>query len=90
VNIPTIGIIVGSFMKSLTIGRKVIDIQEVYSTDGVPLFNGSNFSHWSIRMRTFLQAHGFDIWKSILDGYTTPKGIPKGATTKKLKKMEWN
>jgi hypothetical protein len=86
VNIPTIGIGAGSFRNNLTIGRKIMDIHEVYSADGVSLFNGSNFSHWRIRMRSFLQAHGFDIWKSVLDGYTTPKGIPKGATTKNIHK----
>jgi hypothetical protein len=92
-NIPTIGIREGSFRNSLTTGRKIMDIQEVYFEDRVPLFNGSNFSHWSIRMRHFSQAHGFDIWKSILDGYTTPKHRPKGAGEKKLQKdneMELN
>jgi hypothetical protein len=86
VNIPTIGIRAGSFRNNLTIGRKIMDIHEVYSADGVPLLNVSNFAHWKIRMRAFLQAHGFDIWKSVLDGYTTPKGIPKGARTKKIHK----
>jgi hypothetical protein len=37
-------------------------------------------------MREFLQERGFDIWKSVLDGYTTPKGTPKGAETKNLQK----
>jgi hypothetical protein len=37
-------------------------------------------------MRSFLQAQGFDIWKSMLDGYTTPKDKSKGATTNKLQK----
>jgi hypothetical protein len=37
-------------------------------------------------MRAFLQARGFNIWKLVLDGYTTPKGRPKGETTKKIQK----
>lgn len=35
-------------------------------------------------MREFLQAQGFDIWQSVLDGYTTPKGRPKVVVEKKL------
>jgi len=54
VNIPTIGIRAGSFRNSLTTGRKIMDIQEVYSANGVPLFNGLKFPHWIIRMREFL------------------------------------
>jgi hypothetical protein len=50
VNISTIDVRVGSFKNNLTIGRKIMYIQEEYSANGVPLFNGSNFSHWSIRI----------------------------------------
>jgi hypothetical protein len=28
---------------------------------------------WSIRMKTFLEAHGYDVWKSVVTGYTTTK-----------------
>jgi hypothetical protein len=54
VNIPTIGIRAGSFRNNLTTRRNIMDIQEFYSKYGVPLFNGSNFVHWSIRMRALL------------------------------------
>jgi len=67
-----------------------VDIQEFYSANGVPLFNGSFFSHWSIRMRAFFQAQGFDIFQLVLDDYTTPKGRQKGAATKKAKKRQCN
>jgi hypothetical protein len=40
--------------------------------NGIPQFNGQKYAFWSIRMKTYIQAHGFEIWQSIVDGYTTP------------------
>jgi chromosome segregation ATPase len=36
-------------------------------------------------MKTFLQAHGYDVWKSVVTGYTATKK-PKTATKKELKR----
>jgi hypothetical protein len=35
-------------------------------------------------MRTYIQAHGFQVWKSIVDGYTTPTVPPTNDKTVKL------
>jgi hypothetical protein len=35
-------------------------------------------------MKTFLQAQGFDVWKSTVDGYTTPTTPPTDIYGKKL------
>jgi hypothetical protein len=39
---------------------------------GIPQFDRKKLAFWSIRMKTYIQAHGFEIWQSIVDGYTTP------------------
>jgi hypothetical protein len=38
--------------------------------NGIPHFDGQNYSFWSIRMKAYIQAQGFQVWKSIVDGYT--------------------
>jgi hypothetical protein len=40
--------------------------------NGIPQFDGKKYAFWSIRMKTYIQAHGFEIWQSIVDGYTAP------------------
>jgi hypothetical protein len=65
---------------SLTTGRKIME----YTKIGVPMFDGQNYSFWNKRMKTFLQAHGFDVWKSVVDGYTTPATPPTDKDGKKL------
>jgi hypothetical protein len=37
-----------------------------------PLFDGTNFSFWKIRMRTYLMALGVDVWDVVETGYTNP------------------
>ena len=44
--------------------------------NGIPQFDGQKYAFWSIRMKEYIQAHGFEIWQSIVDGYTTPTVPP--------------
>jgi hypothetical protein len=44
--------------------------------NGIPQFDGQKYSFWSIRMKTYIQAQGFEIWQSIVDGYTAPTVPP--------------
>ena len=44
--------------------------------NGIPQFDGQKYAFRSIRMRTHIQAQGFQVWKSIVDGYTTPTVPP--------------
>ena len=37
-----------------------------------PLFDGTIFSFWKIRMRTYLMALGVDVWDVVETGYTKP------------------
>jgi hypothetical protein len=38
----------------------------------IPQFDGHKYAFWSIRMKTYIHAQGFQVWQSIVDGYTTP------------------
>jgi hypothetical protein len=40
--------------------------------NGITQFDGQNYAFWSRRMKTYLQAQGFEVWKSVLDGYKEP------------------
>jgi hypothetical protein len=42
------------------------------STNKAPLFNGTNFAFWKVRMRTYLMALGVDVWDVVETGYIKP------------------
>ena len=50
----------------------------------IPQLDGQKYVFWSIRMRTYIQAQGFQVWQSIVDGYTTPVVPP---TNEKMIKL---
>ena len=47
-----------------------------YSKLGPPLFDGTNYALWSLRMRLFLQSQRLDVWTNIENGYTIPDTNP--------------
>jgi hypothetical protein len=52
--------------------------------NGIPQFDGQKYAFWSIKMKTYIQAHGFQVWQSIVDGYTTPTVPPTNDKAMKL------
>jgi hypothetical protein len=52
--------------------------------NGIPQFDGKKYDFWSIRMKTYIQAQVFQVWKSIVDGYTAPTVPPKSDKAVKL------
>jgi hypothetical protein len=42
------------------------------STNKAPLFNGTNFSFWKVRMRTYIMSLGADVWDVVDIGYVKP------------------
>ena len=40
------------------------------------MFDGTNYTFWSIRMRAYVEAEGVEIWKSIENWYKVPKTVP--------------
>jgi hypothetical protein len=61
-----------------------MDQQEGISNNKAPLFNGGGYALWKVRKKKILLVLGFYIWKSIVDGYTTPTAPPKGIAGKKI------
>jgi hypothetical protein len=55
-----------------------------YAKIEAPVFDGQNYTFWNKRMKTFLHARGFDVWRSVVDGYTTPATPPIDRDGKKL------
>jgi hypothetical protein len=55
--------------------------------NGIPLFDGQKYVFWSIRMKTYIQTRGFQVWQSIVDGYTA-RTIPQ--TNDKVVKLGEN
>ena len=45
---------------------------EVISSNKVPLFDGTNFSFWKVRMRTYIMSLGVDVWDVVDTGYVKP------------------
>ena len=39
------------------------------STDKAPLFNGTNFGFWKVRMRIYIMALGADVWDVVETSY---------------------
>jgi hypothetical protein len=68
---------------SLTTGRKIMERNNLYK-NGIPQFDGKNYAFWSRRMKTYVQAQGFDVWKSVVDGYKEPATPPTDNDGKKL------
>jgi hypothetical protein len=56
-----------------------------YAKIGAPRFDGQNYTFWNKRMKTFLQEHGFDFWKLVVDGYKTLATPPTDRDGKKLR-----
>ena len=52
--------------------------------NGIPHFDGHKYVFWGIRMKTYIQAQGFEIWQSIVDGYTVPTVPPTNDKVVKL------
>jgi hypothetical protein len=49
-----------------------MSIHEGNSTNKAPLFNGTNFAFWKVRMRTYIMALGADVWDVVDTGYVKP------------------
>jgi hypothetical protein len=47
-------------------------IHEGTSSSKPPLFDGTNFGFWKVRMRTYLMALGVDVWDVVETEYTKP------------------
>jgi hypothetical protein len=55
--------------------------------NGIPQFDGQKYAFCSKRMKAYIQAQGFQVWQSIVDGYTGPTVPP---TSEKVVKLDEN
>ena len=61
-----------------------MDQQEGLSSNRAPLFHGTNYAFWSIRMIIYLMALGSDTWQFIVNGYETPTTLTTYTTRKNI------
>ena len=55
-----------------------------------PLFDGTNYAYWKVRMRAFLQALDEQVWQAIEIGQTKPKEVPADQDDAKIKVENFN
>jgi len=53
-----------------------------------PIFDGTNFVYWKVRVTSYLQSLGTEVWDIIDTGYTFPSATPTDPAEKK--KFETN
>ena len=68
-NEPILGLNILFKGKSVSLN---MTIHEGTSASKPPLFDGTNFAFWKIRIRTYLMALGADVWDVVETGYTNP------------------
>ena len=55
-----------------------------------PLFDGTNYAYWKVRMRAFLQSLDEKVWQAIEIGWTKPKEAPADWDEAKIKVANFN
>ena len=56
----------------------------------LPLFDGTNYAYWKVRMRTFLQSLDEKVWQAVDIGWTKPKEAPADWDEAKIKVANFN
>ena len=55
-----------------------------------PLFDGTNYAYWKVRMRAFLQSLDEKVWHAVEIGWTKPKEAPADWNEGKIKAANFN
>ena len=55
-----------------------------------PLFDGTNYAYWKVRMRAFLQSLDEKVWQAVEIGWTKPKEAPADQDDAKIKVANFN
>ena len=53
-----------------------------------PLFDGTNYAYWKVRMRAFLQSLDEKVWQAVEIGWTKPKEAPPDWDEAKITAIE--
>lgn len=52
-----------------------------------PIFDGTNFNYWKVRVTAYLQSLGTDVWDIIETGYNFPSATLTDATERRNMKQ---
>ena len=55
-----------------------------------PLFDGTNYAYWKVRMRTFLQSLDEKVWQAVEIGWTKSTEAPADWDDAKIKAANFN
>ena len=55
-----------------------------------PLFDGTNYAYWKVRMKAFLQAIDENVWQAVEVGWVKPKEVPVDQDKAKIKAANFN
>ena len=55
-----------------------------------PLFDGTNYAYWKVRMKVFLQTLGEKVWQAIEVGWIKPKEVPVDWDEETIKVANFN
>ena len=55
-----------------------------------PLFDGTNYAYWKVRMRAFLQPLDEKVWQAVEIGWTKPKEVSADWDEAKIKAVNFN
>ena len=55
-----------------------------------PLFDGTNYTYWKVRIRAFLQSLNEKVWQAVEIGWTKPKEAPTDWDDAKIKVTNFN
>ena len=55
-----------------------------------PSFDGTNYAHWKVRIRAFLQSLDEKVWQAVEIGWTKPKEAPSDWDEAKIKAGNFN
>ena len=55
-----------------------------------PLFDGTNYAYWKVRMRAFLQSLDEKVWQAVEIGWTKPKEALANWDDAKIKAANFN
>ena len=56
----------------------------------LPLFDGTNYAYWKVRMRAFLQSLDEKVWQVVEIGWTKPKEVLADWDEAKIKVANFN
>ena len=55
-----------------------------------PLFDGTNYAYWKVRMRAFLQSLDKKVWQAVEIGWTKPTEVSANWDDAKIKATNFN